>query len=120
MIAMIKRPEFEMRGNIPDAFIDVVRDFFGADVVEVVEEQADELVDITDTKWYKKRKTERNPGRNLRNYRKIHGLTQAALANMVAIHTHHISEMESGKRAISRAMALKLSEYFNISPERFI
>lgn len=120
MIATIKKPGFEMRGNIPEAFIDVAREFFGADDVEVVIEKDDELVDITDTEWYKKRKAQRNPGRNLRNYRTIHGLTQAILANKLEIHTHHISEMESGKRAISKAMALKLSEIFNASPERFI
>ena len=120
MIATIKRPGFEMRGNIPEAFIDVAREFFGADDVEVVIEKDDELVDITDTKWYKRRKAEHNPGRNLKNYRRIHGYTQAILAEKLGILTHHISEMETGKRAISKAMVLKLSEVFGASPERFI
>lgn len=120
MIATIKQPGFEMRGNIPEAFIDVTREFFGADDVEVIIERDDELVDITDTAWYKKRTAERNPGRNLKNYRGIHGYTQAILAEKLGVFTHHISEMESGKRAISKAMALKLSEVFGVSPERFI
>jgi len=120
MIATIKRPGFEMRGNIPQAFIDIARDFFGSGDVEVIMEKDDELVDITDTKWYKKRKAERNPGRNLKNYRSIHGYTQAILAEKLGVFTHHISEMERGKRAISKIMALKLSEVFAVSPERFI
>jgi plasmid maintenance system antidote protein VapI len=33
---------------------------------------------------------------------------------------HHISEMETGRRAISKAIALKLSEVLEVSPERFI
>jgi DNA-binding XRE family transcriptional regulator len=120
MIATIKQPSFEMRGNIPEAFLEVTRNFFGADDVEVVDEKDDELVSITDTKWYKKRKAERDPGRNLKNYRGIHGYTQALLAEKLGILTHHISEMETGKRAISKAMALKLSEVFEVSPDRFI
>jgi hypothetical protein len=67
MIATIKRPGFEMRGNIPEEFIEVTREFFGADDVEVVNEKDDELVSITDTKWYRKRKAERNPGHCIAN-----------------------------------------------------
>jgi DNA-binding XRE family transcriptional regulator len=120
MIATIKRPGIEMRGNIPEAFLEVTRKFFGADDVEIVDETDDELVSITDTAWYTKRKADHNPGRNLKNYRGIHGFTQAILAGKLGVLTHHISEMESGKRAISKAMALKLSEVFDVSPERFI
>jgi hypothetical protein len=49
MIATIKRPGIEVRGNIPEAFLEVTRKFFGADDVEIVDETDDELVSITDT-----------------------------------------------------------------------
>jgi DNA-binding XRE family transcriptional regulator len=120
MIATIKRPSSEIRGEIPAAFLDLTRKYFGADDVEGVNEKDDELVSIVDTKWYKNRKKDHSPCRNLKNYRTVHYLTQAALAEDLGILTHHISEMENGKRAISKAMALKLSEVFDVSPDRFI
>jgi DNA-binding XRE family transcriptional regulator len=120
MIATIKRPGFEMRGNIPDDFIEVTRKFFGEKDVKVVKEKDDELVDITTTKWYKKQEAKRDPGFNLKFYRVLHKFTQAELAKKVEALPHHISAMETGKRAISKAMALKLSELFNVSPDRFI
>ena len=86
----------------------------------MIPEKDDELVSIIDTKWYKNRKKDHNPGRNLKNYRTIYGLTQAVLAEKLGVLTHHVSEMENGKRAISKAMALKLSEIFEVSPDRFI
>jgi DNA-binding XRE family transcriptional regulator len=120
MIATIKRPGFEMRGDIPPAFLEVARKYFGKNLVEVVEEAEDRLIDITDTDWYKERKAKREPGHTLRLYRTMHKFTQSVLAKMVGALPHHISEMESGKRAISKAMALRFAEIFEVSPDRFI
>jgi DNA-binding XRE family transcriptional regulator len=120
MIATIKRPGFETRGDIPPAFLEVVRKYFGKDLVEVVEEEGDRLIDITDTDWCKERKAKRDPGHTLRMYRTMHKFTQGALAKIVGALPHHISEMEAGKRAISKAMALKFAEIFEVSPDRFI
>lgn len=120
MIATIKLPGFEMHGNIPEAFLEVTRKFFGADDVEIIDKADNELVSITDTEWYRKRKADHHPGRNMKNYRRIHGYTQVILAGKLGVLAHHVSEMETGKRAISKAMALKLSEIFAVSTERFI
>jgi DNA-binding XRE family transcriptional regulator len=120
MIAVIKHPSFEMRGDVPDDFIELARKNYGAKAIKIFSEKDDELVSIVDTKWYKNRKKNHNPSRNLKNYRTIHELTQAALAEKLGILTHHVSEMENGKRSISKAMALKLSEIFEVSPDRFI
>jgi DNA-binding XRE family transcriptional regulator len=120
MIATVKRPGFEMRGNIPEEFIEITRKFFGEKGVKVVKEKDDELVDITTTKWYKKQEAERDPSFNLKFYRGLHKYTQAELAKKVGALPHHVSEMETGKRAISKAMALKLAKIFNVSPDRFI
>jgi DNA-binding XRE family transcriptional regulator len=47
-------------------------------------------------------------------------LTQAELAEKLGIKQNHVSDMETGKRPISRKMAVKLGEIFNISPRAFL
>ena len=49
------------------------------------------------------------PGYYLRLYRLRAELTQATLADQLAIRQHHLSEMEHNKRPIGKAMAKKLA-----------
>lgn len=42
-------------------------------------------------------------------------MTQQELADALNINQHHISEMESSKRPIGKAMAKKLAEIFEVS-----
>lgn len=53
------------------------------------------------------------PGVVLEGYRLRDGLTQAELAGKLGMKQHHVSEMETGKRTISKKTALKLGEIFN-------
>ena len=96
MIATVKKPRIEMRGNIPEGFIELTRKYFGSDDVEVVVEKDDEYVSIDDTAWAKKREGKHSPGRNLKNYREMRGLTQTQLAEKLNVLQHHISGMETG------------------------
>jgi DNA-binding XRE family transcriptional regulator len=116
MIALIKNPRIEMKGDIPEAFLDITRKFFGSVEVKL----DDESVNIVDTSWYKRREAKRTPGLNMKNFRELCGYTQARLAENLGILRTHISAMENGKRAISKAMALKLAKIFDTSPDRFI
>jgi len=120
MIAMIKRPGFEMKGDIPAAFLKVTQDFFGADDVEVVMEDGDGFVNVFDTAWAKKMESMDSPGSNVKTYRKIHELTQANLADKLGIMRHHVTEIEKGRRAISKDMAHKLADLFKVPIDRFI
>lgn len=47
-------------------------------------------------------------------------LTQKQLAEKLGVLPHHISEMEHGKRAISKKMAHKLAETLNVSYKVFL
>jgi addiction module HigA family antidote len=47
-------------------------------------------------------------------------LTQAELAEKLGIKQNHVSDMETGKRPISRKMAVKLGKIFNTSPRAFL
>lgn len=47
-------------------------------------------------------------------------LTQKALAELIGVRPHHISEMEHGKRSIGKKMAHRLAEIFNVDYRVFL
>ena len=59
-------------------------------------------------------------GITLRGFRQRDGLSQGDLAEKIGAKQNHISEMESGKRAIGKSMAKKLSNVFNTSYKVFL
>lgn len=59
-------------------------------------------------------------GITLRGFREREGLSQGNLAKKIGAKQNHISEMESGKRAIGKAVAKKLAEVFNTSYKVFL
>jgi ribosome-binding protein aMBF1 (putative translation factor) len=48
------------------------------------------------------------------------GLTQKQLADMLEILPHHVSEMEHGKRPVSKKMAHKLGKIFKLDYRIFL
>jgi ribosome-binding protein aMBF1 (putative translation factor) len=48
------------------------------------------------------------------------GLTQKELADKLEILPHHVSEMEHGKRSVSKKMAQKLGKIFNLDYRVFL
>ena len=60
------------------------------------------------------------PGLMLRGSRYKAELTQKQLAEAIGISSHHISEMENGKRAIGKAMAKRFAEFFKSSYRVFL
>jgi DNA-binding XRE family transcriptional regulator len=63
---------------------------------------------------------ESSPGNRLRGLRTREGITQKALAKALGIRQHHVSEMEKGSRSISREMAKRIGETYNISYKVFL
>jgi DNA-binding XRE family transcriptional regulator len=60
------------------------------------------------------------PAMALRGFRGLEELSQAELAEKLGITQSRLSELESGKRPISRKMAQKLGELFNMPAKTFI
>ena len=56
----------------------------------------------------------------LRGSRYKEGITQKALAEMLGIHPHHISEIEHGKRPIGKKLAHRLAKIFNTDYRIFL
>jgi DNA-binding XRE family transcriptional regulator len=61
-----------------------------------------------------------SPAMALRGFRGKLELTQQELAEKLGTTQNCISDMESGKRSISRAMARRLGEFFEISYKAFL
>ena len=56
----------------------------------------------------------------LRGSRHKEGITQKALAELLGILPHHISEMEHGKRPIGKKLAHRLAKIFNTDYRIFL
>ncbi len=72
------------------------------------------------TKWYKDIKNKITPADSLKIYRQNKGLSQSQLAKKLGVLPSNISEMERGKRGISKEMAKNLSNLFETSIDKFI
>lgn len=80
----------------------------------------DDMLNVEDMQWYKEEAAKDTPGRALRFYRKLKGMTQLELAEMLGTTKQFISNLENDRKPISRMMAKKLSEIYNVSVSRFI
>ena len=60
------------------------------------------------------------PARILHGFRIRDGLTQKQLAEAVGMKQHHISEIETGKREISKSAAHKFADFFKTSYKAFL
>ncbi len=122
MLAVVKTPhiKIEIKGKISKRLLNVLKEEYGSDV-QLVPDEEDEKFDIFETDWYKENKEKLTPGKNMRIYRQNRGMTQKDLGDLLGgIPRQHISNMEKGIRPISKKVALKLSNIFKTSVEKFI
>ena len=119
MQVVVKTPHIRLEGEVTDDLVDYLRQRFGE--IEVIENDADELVEVTESDWYRSIKSTMSSGENMRVYRKLHGMTQAELgAKLGAFSRQNVSNMENGHRPISKAAAKRLADLFDVSVEKFI
>jgi DNA-binding XRE family transcriptional regulator len=119
MQALVKTPLIEItaKGEIPKRIMSALKKEFG-NKLEINDD--DELVDITTTEWYKEMQANRTPGDAINTYRYNRKLTQAALGDLTGVSARYISDMENGRRGISKEMAKKLSKVLKAPVERFL
>jgi len=124
MLAVVKKhhtnqPLFEIRGDIPVKVVEYLKEEFGQNV-EVLKED-EEMVNVFETEWYKKISSTTTPGEVMRIYRENAELTQEELGRKLGkFNRQKISDMECGKRNISKDVAKKLSKLFQVPVERFL
>ena len=56
----------------------------------------------------------------MRFYRKLSGMTQPVLAEKLGMANQFVSDMENGRKPISKVTAKKLAKIFDVSVARFI
>jgi len=119
MQVVVKTPHIRLEGEVTDDLVDYLRQRFGE--IEIIENDDDELVEVTESDWYRSIKSTISPGENLRVYRELRGMTQAELgAKLGAFTRQNVSNMENGHRPISKAVAKRLADLFDVSVEKFI
>ncbi|MFZ2631493.1 MAG: helix-turn-helix transcriptional regulator, partial [Desulfosalsimonadaceae bacterium] len=119
MQVVVKKPHIRIDGEITLPLVDYLRSEFGD--IEIIENEDDELVEVVASDWYRSIRATMQPGDNMRIYRKIHKYTQAELGKKLGNFTRqNISNMENGHRPISKAVAKKLVELFDVSIEKFL
>lgn len=119
MQVVVKKPRIRLEGEINSGLVQYLRETDGD--VEVIEDEDEELVEITKSEWYRNIRGEIGPGENMRLYRELHSLSQAGLgAKLGRLSRQNISNMENGQRGISKAVAKRLSELFDVSVEKFL
>ena len=119
MQVVVKEPRIRLEGEITQTLVDYLRKEF-AEVV-VIDDDSEALVEVIESDWYRSIRAEITPGENMRIYREMHGMTQAELGRKLGqFARQNISNMEHGHRQISKAVARKLAELFQVSVEKFI
>jgi hypothetical protein len=106
MQAHVKTPhtDIHIQGEIPARVLDVLRSEYGGKLK--IYDDEDAPLEVNGTDWYKKTKAKTTPGDALRIHRENHALPQTQLGEKMGhIPRQIISNMERGKRTISRASA---------------
>lgn len=112
-----KRPSFKIYGNVPVKLINTIKETFNNVIVKVSEEEYEE---VTTTKWYKKIDKEISSGDIVRIFRKNKELSQVELSKKLGVTNKYLSDIETGRRNVSKKIALKLSMIFNRPAEKFL
>ena len=121
MIAVIRKPSIEIKGDIPIAFLEVMRSYFGPDIVAIKPENDIDTAQLNNTEWYHACQKKHAPATNMRFFRELHQMSQEELGKKLGnVHYQYISAMERGRRPISKKTALKLAEIFSVSVGYFI
>ncbi len=119
MQVVVKKPHIKIEGEITDNLVKFLYNEFHD--LEVIEDEDNELVEVIKSDWYHDTRATISPGENLKVYRKLHNLTQAELGKKLGnFSRQNISNIENGHRPVSKVVAKKLAEIFDVSVEKFL
>jgi DNA-binding XRE family transcriptional regulator len=110
----------QIRGIIPSILLEVLRQEYGRRLI-MRSELGEHMLDVLNAPLYEHESREMNPGDYLKFFRQDKDLSQAALGRKLGgLSRQNVCSMENGRRPIGRKMALKLSRFFEVSPDKFI
>ena len=84
MLVAVRKPpiDFSITGIIPEKLISGLRKEYGDENVRV---DRDDMVNAMEMDWFKELESEDTPGKNMRFYRKLVGMTQTELAKKLGV-----------------------------------
>jgi DNA-binding XRE family transcriptional regulator len=110
----------QIHGEIPDTLLRCLQAEYGRRLILKCE-CGEYWHNVLDAPLYESGPREMNPGVWLRFCRQDKGLSQATLGRELGgLSRQNISNMEYGRRPISRRMAVRLSAYFGVSVDKFV
>lgn len=108
MLVVVNQPHadsFTIEGRISSPVLEMLKTYYG-DCLKIKDS---DWVNIENTDWYKEMKETYSPSSNLAFYRKEKKLTQATLGNILGVPKQNVSDMEHGRRPISKEMTKKIA-----------
>ena len=120
MLAVAKTPHIKLRieGDIPNRLLRVLKEYYGK---MLILDGEDDYVDVFETDWYKHRSKNITPGKSIRIYRENKNWTQTQLGGKLGgLTRQYVSDLENGRREVSKNIAKALSALFHVSINRFI
>ncbi|MCG6878843.1 MAG: helix-turn-helix domain-containing protein [Deltaproteobacteria bacterium] len=119
MQVVVKKPHIRVEGDITGNLVEYLRREFND--IEIIRDEDEELVEIRKSDWYRSIRRTISPGENVRIYRELHRLTQKELGERLGnLSRQNISNIENNRRPISKAVARKLADMFDVSIEKFL
>ncbi|WP_217897586.1 helix-turn-helix domain-containing protein [Fibrobacter sp. UWH1] len=118
----MKKPHIEIRSKrIPSVLLNFLHKQYKPENIMEIEEFGDdeEFVPFEETTLHKNTCQKSSPGEMIVAARGLCNWTQAQLAEKLNVAVQNVSEMERGKRPVSRKMAVKLGEIFGCAPSTF-
>ena len=111
----------KIEGVISGNLLSVLRDEYGRKLIVRSMWEMEPMQDVLMAPLYELDPNEMSPGDYLRRYRIDKRLTQEELGRRLGgIPRQNISNMEKGRRPISRMMAIRLARFFDVTAERFV
>lgn len=126
MLAVVSQPpinNFRIEGTVEQRLLDIIEAYCGQDAFRLVDREDDDedgWERLEDMEWYQEAEKELTPAVSLKFYRQLHNLSQKELAERLGISKQHVSDMECGRRNISRKTAEALSTLFDVPQARFL
>jgi HTH-type transcriptional regulator/antitoxin HigA len=125
-LALIKR--FPLRPIHDDDMLDAASDIFSELVMKATQRTSDESDYLSILgklireyeEAHSKKIPKMTPQRALESLMEDNNLTQSELARQLETTQSVISEFLSGRRGMSKALVLRLSNFFKVSPELFL
>ena len=112
--------EIDIKGEIPKHILRFLKNNFG-NQMKISSREDDSLVNIRDSTWYKNVKQKMTPAKYMKHLRESRELSQEHLGELLGnVSRQNVSNMENGKRGISKDKAIKLSKIFGIPVDRFL